>query len=297
MLGTEGNYQLFSKNKENLIMSLYHEEISEPNTEAHSHQFTEIFLVTEGSATLEVNKKVIKVSYGDVLVFDSMVPHKIISTGDTGSFTVISLMFDITAFITEDHIVFYKNELNELFKKLASSLIKLPCESPIASKISDILFDIENEFLDSEDGNVIRSYVILIWSYLIKYYKTVSSKNLIDKTPYSEEIEKTMVYINQNLDKNLTLDEIAHIANMNKTYYSTIFKKVTGKTVWEYILNARVELAISYLVKNDGEFNITEILNMCGFNNATSFNKTFKKFTGKTPTEYKKSKYNSCFSK
>ena len=297
MFGAEGNYQLFSRNKENLIMSLYHEEISEPDTEVHSHQFTEIFFIAEGSAIIEVNEKVVKVSYGDVLVFDSMVPHRIISTGDSGSFTVISLMFDITAFITEDYMVFHKKELNELFKKLSSSFIKIPCESPEASKINDVLFEIENEFLDTEDVNIIRAYVILMWSYLIKYCKTVSNKDLIDRTPYNAEIEKTMVYINQNLDKNLTLDEIAHIVNMNKTYFSTIFKKVTGKTVWEYILNARVELAISYLIKNDGEFNITEILNMCGFNNATSFNKTFKKFTGKTPTEYKKSKYNSCFSK
>ena len=297
MFGTGENYQLFSSNKENLIMSLYHEEISEPDTEVHSHQFTEVFFIAEGNAVVEVNEKVVKVSYGDVLVFDSMVPHKIISTGDYGSFTVISLMFDITAFITEDYIVIHKKELNELFKKLTSSFVKIPYESPVASKINDVLFEIENEFLDTEDVNIIRAYVILMWSYLIKYCKTISDKDLIDRTPYSAEIEKTMVYINQNLDKSLTLDEIAHIANMNKTYYSTIFKKVTGKTVWEYILNARVELAISYLIKNDGEFNITEILNMCGFNNATSFNKTFKKFTGKTPTEYKKSKYNSCFSK
>lgn len=297
MFGTEGNYQLFSHNKENLIMSLYHEEISETEAESHSHQFTEIFFISEGSAVVEINEKPIKATYGDVLIIDSMVPHRIISTGDSSSLTVISLMFDITAFISEDYIVFHKKELNELFKKLTSSFVKIPCESPVSAKINDVLSEIENEFLDTEDVNIIRSYVILMWSYLIKYCKTVSDKSLIDKTPYSTEIEKTMVYISKNLDKNLTLDEIAHIANMNKTYYSTIFKKVTGKTVWEYILNARVELAISYLVKNDGEFNITEILNMCGFNNAASFNKTFKKFTGKTPTEYKKSKYNSCFSK
>ena len=149
MFGTEGSYQLFSSSKENLIMSLYHEEISETETEAHSHQFTEIFFVTEGNATIEVNEKVVKVSYGDVIVIDSMLPHRIISTGDAGSFTVISLMFDITAFITEDYKVFHKKELNELFKKLTSSFVKIPCENPIASKINDILFEIENEFLDS----------------------------------------------------------------------------------------------------------------------------------------------------
>ena len=108
MFGAEGNYQLFSKNKENLIMSLYHEEITKSNKETHSHPFTEIFFIAEGNASIEVNDKTVTVSDGDALIFDSKVPHKIISTGDAGSFTVISLMFDITAFITEDYIVFHK---------------------------------------------------------------------------------------------------------------------------------------------------------------------------------------------
>lgn len=297
MLNTDGNFQLFSSNKENLIMSLCHKEFTEIETETRSHQFTEVFFVTEGTAIIEIDKKPIKVTYGDVLVIDSNVSHKIISIDDESSFSARTLMFDVTAFITEEYVVFHKKELNNLFKKLASSFIKIPCENRIASNIQNILNDIENEFIDSGDNSILRSYIILLWSYLIKYSKVESNKDLLDRTPYSTEIEKTMVYINQNLKKNLTLDEIAHVANMNKTYFSTIFKKVTGKTVWEYILNARVELAISYLIKNNDELNITEILNMCGFNNATSFNKTFKKITGKTPTEYKKTKYNSCFSK
>ena len=132
-------------------------------------------------------------------------------------------------------------------------------------------------------------------SYLVQYNNKSFDEKHIAKTPHRAEIEKTMVYINQHLGENLTLDKLARIASMNKTYYSTIFKKVTGMTVWEYILNTRVELAISYLIKNNNEFNITEILGMCGFNNATSFNKTFKKITGKTPTEYKNSNNNPCF--
>ncbi len=297
MFAEEGNFQFFSPNKENLIMSLYHEEISQIDDDVHSHQFAEVFLVAEGSATVEVNQKNFKVFEGDVLFFDSMIPHRIASIVSDAPLVVMSLMLDLTTFITDEYKIFIKKDLKELFNKTSTGDFKIPAESKTASKIHNTLLDIENEFLDTKDKNVLYSYVFLLLAHLIQYNKTKYHDNLLDINPYSAEIEKTMVYINQNLDKNLTLEEIAHIASMNKTYFSTIFKKVTGKTVWEYILNARVERAISYLTKNDDEFNITEILNMCGFNNATSFNKTFKKFTGQTPSEYKKSKYNSCFSK
>ena len=295
MLEYEGNYQLFSYDKQNIIMSLYHEEIKEVDTESDVHHHMEIFFVIDGGGTLEVNGRVIYVNEGDTVVIDSMFPHRIVSVDDSSPFIVMALMYDVTAFIRDEYKVFHRDELDKLFTKLSKSGFKIPSNSKIAPKIQNALFEIENEFLDTEDGNVIRSFVILIMSYLVQYNNKNFDDKPITKTPHRAEIEKTMVYINQHLDQNLTLDKLARIASMNKTYYSTIFKKVTGMTVWEYILNTRVQLAISYLVKNNDEFNITEILSMCGFNNATSFNKTFKKITGKTPTEYKNSNNNSCF--
>ena len=295
MLVYEGNYQLFLNDKKNIILSLYHEEAKKIDENPNIHQQMEVFFVIEGRGEIEANKKKVPVTDGDILIFDSMVPHRISDIDGNVPFVVMAIMFDVTAFIRDEYKVFHKDELNIFFSKIAESGYKIPHDSKIAPKIQNVMFEIENEFLDTEDNNVIRSFIILLLSYLVLYNKNFEDKP-INKTPHKAEIEKTMVYINQHLDQNLTLEKLARIASMNKTYYSTIFKKVTGMTVWEYILNTRIELAISYLVKNDGEFNITEILSMCGFNNATSFNKTFKKITGKTPTEYKNSKNNSCFS-
>lgn len=295
MLEYEGNYQLFSYDKQNIIMSLYHEEIKEVDTEPDIHHHMEIFFVIDGKGTLEVNGRLIYVNEGDIVIIDSMLPHRIANIDNSSPFIVMALMYDVTAFIRDEYKVFHRNELDKLFAKLSKAGFKIPANSKIAPKIQNALFEIENEFLDTEDGNVIRSFMILIMSYLVQYNNKNFDDKPVTKTPHRAEIEKTMLYINQHLDQNLTLVKLARIASMNKTYYSTIFKKVTGMTVWEYILNTRIELAISYLVKNNDEFNITEILSMCGFNNATSFNKTFKKITGKTPTEYKNSNNNSCF--
>ena len=103
-----------------------------------------------------------------------------------------------------------------------------------------------------------------------------------------------MVYINENLSEKITLDELAQVANMGKTGFSTEFKSITGMTVWEYIINARIELASSYLIEKEG-LNVTEISLMCGFNDNAHFAKIFKKIKGSTPREFKKKSNNPCF--
>ena len=97
-----------------------------------------------------------------------------------------------------------------------------------------------------------------------------------------------MVYINQHLSEQITLEKLAEIANMNKTYYSTFFKKLNKVTVWDYIISARIELAINYLMNSQVPKSIIEIAEACGFYNISNFNRIFKKITGKTPSEYKK---------
>ena len=98
-----------------------------------------------------------------------------------------------------------------------------------------------------------------------------------EQNAHYKNIEKSIAYIHENLSKKITLEELAQIAMMGKTNYSVFFKKMTGMTVWEYIINARVALASSYLLENKDEYNITELAFRCGFNNSAYFNKIFKK--------------------
>ena len=153
--------------------------------------------------------------------------------------------------------------------------------------------EFENE--KKHTHQVVRAQMILIYTLLLQYYDEISDGVTETVKKRNSSIEKVMIYINHNLSENITLDNLAGIANMNKTYFSTTFKRTTGYTVWDYILKMRIELAISYLVTEKSKYNITEIATMCGFNNAANFNKAFKKITGKTPTEFKKTKYNLCF--
>ena len=99
------------------------------------------------------------------------------------------------------------------------------------------------------------------------------------------EIQNAVNYINENLSNTITLDDIAHAASMSRSYVSSYFKLVTGVSPYEYLLTARVEMAIKLLRKT--ELSITEIAQKCGFGSLSSFNKTFRRNLGVTPREYR----------
>lgn len=104
---------------------------------------------------------------------------------------------------------------------------------------------------------------------------------------YSAIVRKTITLINSDLSANLSLRALAQPQNISPGYLSTIFKKETGKTVTEYIMNERMQLALHLL--STTRLQVQTIALHCGIMDVQYFSKVFKKHTGKTPNEYRKS--------
>ena len=291
-------YQLFEYPGDRIILTLSEKTDREEMENPEYHHKMQITLVTRGSGSIRTGyERTFDVEAGDVILYDSMQAHQLYFIDPKEGFDTISVEFDIRGFITEEFVVFDSSDLEKLFIKLHNGDCLIKKDFRGAKKIGQTISNMLDEFREEKrlTHHVVRAQMILIYTYLLQYYDEISDGVTETMKKRNAAIEKVMLYINQNLSENITLEELAEIANMNKTYFSTTFKRVTGKTVWDYILNMRIELAISYIVTEKSKYNITEIAEMCGFNNAANFNKAFKKITGKTPTEFKKTKYSLCF--
>lgn len=98
-----------------------------------------------------------------------------------------------------------------------------------------------------------------------------------------------MDYIQNNyMDPNLSLNSICSYLNISTSYFSTIFKEMTGETFIEVLTRTRMEKA-KELLENTTMKNY-EIAEKVGFSDPHYFGISFKKITGKTPTEYAREK-------
>ncbi len=100
-------------------------------------------------------------------------------------------------------------------------------------------------------------------------------------------INKALEYINQNYNKQITLQNVADEVYVNYAYLSFLFKRITGYKFMDYLTNLRIEKAKEYL-RNSG-CRIGEIALMVGYDNSKYFNFVFKKKVGVTPIVYRNS--------
>jgi len=94
-----------------------------------------------------------------------------------------------------------------------------------------------------------------------------------------------------NFKQQITLDEIAKIANISPNSFCKFFKSRSRKTYSRFINEIRIGQACKLLI--DNKLNIKEICDESGFNNFSSFHKHFKEIKGKTPLSYQKSFFGS----
>lgn len=94
--------------------------------------------------------------------------------------------------------------------------------------------------------------------------------------------------IEQLMDENrLSVIQLACRLNMQPQHLRRIMRSITGKSSAEYIAEQRVKYAQQLLIKYD-LLTITDISDMCGFDEPTHFTRFFKRLTGMTPVEFRK---------
>lgn len=102
----------------------------------------------------------------------------------------------------------------------------------------------------------------------------------------SDPISRAIGFINDNLQKKLSIDEICSEIHISKYHFCRQFKSTVGITVMDYILKTRLAMAKSLLVSKD--ISISEISEECGFSSISFFCRVFKQENGISPLKYRR---------
>lgn len=181
------------------------------------------------------------------------------------------------------YLAFDVLERDDFFKQIGFSL-----ENPVANTEDERIFDaIKNVYdgfkLQSTAGcfNAL-SEIYKIFSLLTKQNNKPQSPSFVGTNSY---MERAIVFINNNYGDDLNVNSIADELNLNRSYFSVMFKKYTGVSPLQYLTELRVAQACKLLAMDK---TVTEVALLTGFNSPTTFGVHFKALVKMTPLEYKK---------
>ncbi|AZN41079.1 helix-turn-helix domain-containing protein [Paenibacillus albus] len=126
----------------------------------------------------------------------------------------------------------------------------------------------------------------------LKLQMTTMAKRLYEKLGekkthiHTEMIEQLLHYIEEHIEENITLESIAEKVYMHPAYLSRICKTVTGLSLGEQIVLAKINKAKSLLVHSDDK--VGDISERLGYTTPRAFYRIFKDYTGFTPSDFRK---------
>lgn len=102
-----------------------------------------------------------------------------------------------------------------------------------------------------------------------------------------KRIRKVLNFIDENLDNELSLENLAEIGNYSPFHFHRIFRGIIGETLQEYITRKRMEKS-AMMLSHQKQRPLEEIFLEVGFKSNSTFSKTFKKYFGISPTDFRK---------
>ena len=221
----------------------------------------ELIYFTTGSGTIFSGKKTMQFKANDIYFLKPSDTRSIQTNEKT---TYICIRFQTNEDFSFLPSAIYSSKTDELFSDFKRTL------SEFENKEYEYF-----KFCNNTINNII-----------IELSRLVSTNLLGQSNIY--EIIKDM---DSSLQFNRTVQEMADSLNYNYDYFRHKFRKITGKSPMNYIIDKRIDHARDLLKKNI--YSCTEIANLCGFSSSAQFSKIFKREVGIPPLSYQKSIQNT----
>jgi len=254
----------------------------------HWHKHVEIMALPfsaneSASHVVSINDEVYKLSPGDIVFVWTGELHAVLEDSDS---SIVGMQFSSTLF----------NELPDFapYIHIFRSIHYLDSKKTTETNVEifdyiDQVFSVQakqNSFVGVESLICLYELFMCFGRYVQKECNNELDTVLSGASRTDLKIKEVCNYIEENCDKDLSLDYISSYIGFSSYYFSRIFKKCTGYSYIEYITQQRVRRA--QLLLADSDKYITEISYLCGFKSISTFNRVFRQYRGCSPSQFRK---------
>lgn len=267
-------------------MNIFHETIVHNYTISHLHtrnkdgfhwhQRSELAYILQGECTITVGKEPHLCKPGDLIVVHSGEIHSFVTHVESDIYVC-----------TFDPQLLYRFQPEIQFIKSYISAKDLQ-DAGIADEIVSLFREIEQEKQTRAAcyDMIAQADIIRIYSLLVRHFEKETMPDNKSLAKFAQ-FQSALQYITENYAENITLTDIANKLNYTPSYVSTLFVTYTGVNFKNYLDSFRIRQAIK-LIK-DTDMTIADIAASCGYSNIRTFNNAFKRITGASPSDLRKS--------
>lgn len=264
--------EIGGKGQGNWVRTYIHMNYNYP---MHSHGFFEINFVMRGSGTHILGDRSVPTAAGDVFVIPPETEHCYLQSERMDVYHIL---------LRDEFMSRYREELEALSGFNALFHIE-PFIRSEATKSERLTLSIEEmrglkrrlERAAKAEAAGDFAYGNIITLETIAHLCSLYSERKKTYEPHSKTVSDAvllMEYIDENLDKSLTLDTLCEIVNMSRASLNRLFRAMLGTTPKEYVLSKRVERARELVAL--GGMTKCEIAQACGFYDSAHLNKNLK---------------------
>lgn len=249
----------------------------------HYHPEVELVFVCGGSGKRQIGSNISYFTNGDLNLIGSNLPHCGMTNEQTNNDYEVVIQF-LPDVLGE---TFWKSpemeKINTLVNKAKAGIVfGEKTKKSIQKKLSEMLETV------TPLKRLMKLIEILEFLSDTKDYKTLNAGKYFLHTQVedNERINLIFNYVKDHFNDQITLEEVATLSNMTVPSFCRYFKKITNKTFTQFVNEYRIIHSLKLL--SEQPISINEVCYQSGFNNFSYFNKTFKEYTGKSPSQYRK---------
>jgi len=270
--------------------NIYHFEATQWEHSVHKHTYFEIIFILKGQGQHNLNGNSYDYTEGDVFL---------VGPEDFHDFEIATLTEFCFIRFNESFLKHSTQEGNT-WQKIVDSLLYTSSQSrgSIVHELSEkqklhhLLHVLEGEYQRPES-----QYFEIIRDNLMRSIMVILARNLLGQSAApiatNDSVEAILLYVKQHIYEPslLTIEHLAEVFHYSPAYISIFFKRHTGEPLKQYITKLKMSLIEARLQYS--QHSLTEIADEFGFTDESHFCKQFRKYTGKTPTAFRKKRTNS----